>query len=75
MHKILLLMSVIMTLHMSVFSQKSEPSTIVQSDGLFFTDLSQTKLYTGDYREFYDNGSLRLEMYIKDGKPEGDYII
>ena len=56
-------------------AQKSEPSSIVQSDGLFFTDISQTKLYTGDYREFYDNGTMRLEMYIKDGKPEGDYVV
>ena len=28
---------------------------IVQSDRLFFTDATQTKLYTGEYKEFYDN--------------------
>ena len=48
---------------------------IVQSDGLFFTDATQTKLYTGEYKEFYDNGALKVEMNIREGKPEGPYII
>ncbi|MCE1154686.1 MAG: toxin-antitoxin system YwqK family antitoxin, partial [Bacteroidales bacterium] len=47
----------------------------VQSDGLFFTDVTQTRLYTGEYREYFDDGSLKVEMNIKDGKPEGAYIV
>lgn len=48
---------------------------IIQSNGLFFTDKTQTKLYNGEYKEYFDNKSLKLEMFIKDGKPEGAYII
>ncbi|HPO67728.1 MAG TPA: toxin-antitoxin system YwqK family antitoxin [Paludibacteraceae bacterium] len=58
----------------SIVAQKND-STIVQSEGLFYTDATQTKLYTGEYKEFYDNHALRLEMFIKDGKPEGMCII
>jgi antitoxin component YwqK of YwqJK toxin-antitoxin module len=47
----------------------------IQSDGLFFTDVTQTKLYTGGYREFYENGALKLEMTIINGKPEGPYVV
>ena len=48
---------------------------IIQSNGLFFTDKTQTKLYNGEYKEYFDNKSLKVEMFIKDGKPEGAYII
>lgn len=47
----------------------------VESEGLFFTDASQTKLYTGGYKEFFDDGELRLEMMIIQGKPEGPYVV
>lgn len=47
----------------------------VESEGLFFTDVSQTKLFSGFFREFYPGGDLKMEMFIKDGKPEGPYVI
>ena len=53
----------------------AQTNKIIQSDGLFFTDASQTKLYTGEFKEFFDNGALKVEMNIKEGKPEGPYII
>ena len=53
----------------------AQNNKIVQSDGLFFTDATQTKLYSGEYKEFFDNGALKLEMNIRDGKPEGAYIV
>lgn len=56
----------------SLLSQKSP---IVQSEGLFFTDATQTKLYSGEFKEYYDNGALKLELNIKDGKPQGAYIV
>lgn len=48
---------------------------IVQSEGMFFTDATQTKLYTGDYKEYYETGELKLEVNIKEGKPEGSYVV
>lgn len=75
MRKIIVLLVVAFTFHIGIYAQKSDPSGIIQNDGLFYTDLSQTKLYTGEYKEYYADGALRLQMYIKDGKPEGDYII
>jgi YD repeat-containing protein len=47
----------------------------VESEGLFFTDASQTKLYSGGYQEYYENGELRLDMMIVSGKPEGPYVV
>lgn len=47
----------------------------VESEGLFFTDATQTKLYTGEYKEFYKSGALRLEMYLENGKPEGSFVV
>lgn len=52
-------------------SLSAQTNKIIQSDGLFFTDASQTKLYTGEFKEFFDNGALKVEMNIKEGKPEG----
>ena len=53
----------------------AQANKIIQSDGLFFTDASQTKLYTGEYKEYFDNGELKLEMNIQNGKSEGAYIV
>ena len=46
-------------------SLSAQTNKIIQSDGLFFTDASQTKLYTGEFKEFFDNGALKVEMNIK----------
>ena len=48
---------------------------LYQSGGIYYRDRAQTELYTGDYREYYDNNTVRLEMQIKDGLPEGPYIV
>lgn len=59
-------------------SQSSLPASDpkpVESDGVYFTDASQTRLFSGFYREYYESGDLKLEMYIKDGKPEGPYVV
>ena len=60
---------------LSTFIVSAQSTSIVQSDGLFFTDATQTKLYTGELKEFYDNGALKLEINIKEGKPQGAYIV
>ena len=60
----------------SLFSSlTAQNRLIIQSDGLFFTDSTQTTLYSGEYKEFYENKSLKLEMNILNGKPEGAYIV
>ncbi|MGL5546697.1 MAG: toxin-antitoxin system YwqK family antitoxin, partial [Tannerellaceae bacterium] len=44
-------------------------------DGVYYTDSTQTKSYTGDYLEYYPSGALRLEVSLKDGKPQGSYVV
>lgn len=56
-------------------AQYNSVSSIVEKDGVYFTDATQTQLYSGEYREYYDNGSLKLEMQIKNGSPEGTYVV
>ena len=55
----------------SVFA---ESDIITLSDGIYFKDGSQKELYTGDYKELYPDGSLKLEMRIKNGQIEGTYV-
>ena len=45
------------------------------SEGQYYADESQTVPYTGRYTEFYDDGMLKMELYLKDGRPEGTYVI
>lgn len=45
------------------------------SEGQYYTDESQTTPYTGRYTEFYDDGMLKMELFLKDGRPEGTYVI
>lgn len=70
----------ILSLLMVMFSLSSiiaqnQPGNIIESNGLYFTDASQSKLYNGEYKEFYPTGELKVEMNLKDGKPEGSYIV
>ncbi len=59
-----------------LFAQESQKSTqIYQTDGIYYRDRNQTELYTGDYREYYDNKTLKLEMQIKNGLTDGPYIV
>ena len=48
---------------------------LVLSEGQYYTDETQTTPYTGRYTEFYDDGMLKMELYLKDGRPEGTYVI
>ena len=47
---------------------------LVLSEGQYYTDETQTTPYTGRYTEFYDDGMLKMELYLKDGRPEGTYV-
>lgn len=41
---------------------------LVLSEGQYYTDETQTTPYTGRYTEFYDDGMLKMELYLKDGR-------
>lgn len=55
--------------------QKQSDPLIYYSNGYYYADKAQSRFYTGDYREFYENGTLKLEMQIRDGMPERPYIV
>lgn len=40
---------------------------LVLSEGQYYTDETQTTPYTGRYTEFYEDGMLKMELYLKDG--------
>ena len=48
---------------------------LVLSEGQYYTDETQTTPYTGRYTEFSEDGMLKMELYLKDGRPEGTYVI
>ena len=52
-----------------------ENPQLYQSGGIYYRDKAQKNPYTGDYREYYDNGTIKLEMQIGNGVPEGTYVI
>ena len=41
---------------------------LVLSEGQYYTDETQTTPYTGRYTEFYEDGMLKMELYLKDGR-------
>ena len=43
---------------------------LVLSEGQYYTDETQTTPYTGRYTEFYEDGMLKMELYLKDGHPD-----
>lgn len=55
--------------------QQHKNPAIYFSNGFYYADKAQTRYYTGDYREYYGNGTVKLEMQISDGMPEGPYIV
>ena len=55
--------------------QQQETPQIYQNGGIYYRDKAQKILYTGDYREYYDNGTLKLEMQIGNGVPQGTCVV
>jgi len=47
----------------------------VYSEGLYYTDKTQTELFTGYYREYYESGDLKLDVFLYNGRPEGTYVV
>lgn len=48
---------------------------LVLNEGQYYTDETLTTLYTGRYTEFYGDGMLKMELYLKEGRPEGTYVV
>jgi len=48
---------------------------VYKADGLYFTNEEQTELYDGDFKEYYEEGTLKMEIFIKKGRPEGTYVV
>ena len=45
------------------------------NEGQYYTDETQTTLYTGRYTEFYEDGMLKMELQLEDGRPQGTYVV
>ena len=60
---------------LSTTVQVYSAGNVVKIDEVYFTDATQTQLYTGNYQEYYDNGALKLEICIKNGLPHGTCIM
>lgn len=70
--KKILLSTLLVTALLGVTAQNKK---IAHIDGLYYTDDTQSSLYTGELRDYFPDQSLRLEMTIKDGKPQGSYVV
>lgn len=79
MKKCITTLALLLALVGSVGAQEPDKSpnepVIYSSGGFYYKDRAQTEFYTGNYREYYDNGTLRLEIQISDGVPEGTYVV
>ncbi len=49
--------------------------TCFLNEGQYYTDETQTTLYTGRYTEFYEDGMLKMELQLEDGRPQGTYVV
>jgi antitoxin component YwqK of YwqJK toxin-antitoxin module len=63
MKKVILLVTGLL-LFSSTFSQ-----IIIKEDGLYYD--KNDKLFSGDYKEYYDNGQVRQEMTVLNGRIDG----
>ena len=63
MKKIILITGVILLFISGLGAQE-----LVETDGLYYKN---SQLYSGKYQTFFDNGQLKMEMKIVEGKKEG----
>ncbi|MCD7924052.1 MAG: hypothetical protein LUI85_04880 [Bacteroides sp.] len=59
----------------ALFAYAQQNTKVFYIDGLYYADKQQKEIYTGDYREDYPDGTLKTEIFIQKGKPEGTYAI
>ena len=63
------------TLFLLLYSYQIFSQQLVLHNGYYYTDNTQGTLYTGPYTEVYPSGALKLEMFIKNGLPDGIYVV
>ena len=63
------------TLFLLLYSYQIFSQQLVLHNGYYYTDNTQSTLYTGPYTEVYPSGALKLEMFIKNGLPDGIYVV
>ena len=54
---------------------RSSQEVPVLIEGIYYCDATQSRLYNGPHREYFENGDLKMEMYIVQGKPDGTYVV
>lgn len=54
--------------------QISQPQPIIK-DGIYYADNTLQVLFTGYYREYFETGEVKLELFLQDGRPEGTYVV
>lgn len=59
----------------AIVGATAQNKKVTQIDGLYYTDDTQNALYSGELREYFPDNTLRLEMNIKEGKPQGSYVV
>lgn len=65
---------------LALHGEKKDTSPIVSqhpvyNEGLYYMDKTQTELFTGYYREYYESGDLKLDVFLLNGRPEGTYVV
>lgn len=71
-HKVTFLSVLLLMVSLVQAQTPKKTPQLYQNEGIYYRDRAQNELYTGDYREYYDNNTLKLEMQIKNGLPEGN---
>jgi hypothetical protein len=64
-HKVTLLLVLLLVMSLAQAQTPKKTPQLYQNEGIYYRDRAQNELYTGDYREYYDNNTLKLEMQIK----------
>jgi len=60
--------------HAAPKKQITMPQPIVK-DGIYYADNTLQELFSGYYREYFETGEVKLELFLLDGRPEGTYVV
>ncbi len=47
----------------------------ILKEGIYYTDSTLKEVFTGYYREYFETGEIKLELFLLDGRPEGTYVV
>ncbi len=63
----------LITLFLTLSSAATGQNIVRESDGLFYNE--NNRLYTGTYREYHENGNVKLEIPVRRGLKNGQVIL